>query len=198
MKFKHRIIAMAAAVGLSGALTLAVGIVPAAASQQICGDYGSGYCLNDWGNGGVGNPVKMYYGSSSNEDFYVQPIDRCAGGDHVTATCPFSSQSLDSDLIGMEIVQVQYAGGGCIATTTGVNNAGAAVIGNCNKVSTGSGGSDGTVDVIWYDSLANIYWSNNGVNGDLACLQSGGNPGVQATYLIEYAGEPGCTPWGGL
>jgi hypothetical protein len=187
------IAARAAALGLAGVLALGAGIAPAAASQQqICGDYGSGYCLNDWGNGGIGNAVKMYYGNSSNEDFYVQAIDRCGGGDKVTASCPFTNRSIDSDLIGDEIVQVRY-GGNCIASSAG----GAAVMGKCNTPSTGNGGAMGTVDVIWLGSLANIYWANEAA-GDVACLQSGGNPGLQATYLVEYAGEPGCTSWGGL
>jgi hypothetical protein len=198
MKFYRKAMAAAAALGLSAALAVAAGVSPASATQQqICGNNGTGDSLNDWGNGGAQNPVKMYYGNSSNEGFFTQAVPRCGGGYKVTATCPFSNTLVDSELKGFEIVQVAYEGtGGCIATDD--SGDGYAVMGGCNFNSNGTGGSAGTVYVNWYGSLVSVYWSNEySAPGDILCLESGGNPGFQAYFTISN-GTSGCTEWGGL
>jgi hypothetical protein len=69
----------AAAVALAGGLALAGSAAPAmAVQQQICGNLGSGYCLNDWNNQGSGFR-SMYYGGNPNENFTAQFINRCGG-----------------------------------------------------------------------------------------------------------------------
>ena len=53
-------------------LPLLVGL-PAAQAQisQVCGNTGTGYCINAW-NGGPS--VKMYYGGYSNDSFAATPV----------------------------------------------------------------------------------------------------------------------------
>ena len=74
-----------------------------AATYEICGNNGSGYCMNAW-NGGPG--VKMYYGGYTNDDFYTHYVYLCSGSDQVQSTahgdatnCPFSNSILDKDFI---------------------------------------------------------------------------------------------------
>lgn len=71
-------------------------------------------------------------------------------------------------------------------------------MGGCNFNSNGTGGSAGTVYVNWYGPLVSVYWSNEySAPGGVACLQSGGNPGPQASFTMSSATN-GCTEWGGL
>jgi hypothetical protein len=71
-------------------------------------------------------------------------------------------------------------------------------MGYCNNYGTGTGGSTGTVYVVWYNSLVSSYWSNQySAYNDVSCLQSGGNPGFQAYFIISSATN-GCTEWGGI
>ena len=104
-------------------LTLAVlslaSIHTAQAQTQMCAQSGSGYCLNDWNNGGYGNQVKMYSGGASNENFVAQHVNRCSGHDYVTSTCPGSS-SFDSAHLGDPIYQIRYQpNGDCVADLNG-------------------------------------------------------------------------------
>lgn len=193
----------AAAVGallLGTAIALAANAVPAAATQnQVCGNGGSGYCLNDWNGGGSGNAIKMYYGNSSNENFLAVTVAACSGTDIVNSTCPFANRSLDSLYRGFEIREIEYMPAGlCLAT----NGSGGAILGTCANQNTGSGGSNGVIMVAyhgptscdfgvqWY--FVNRYWSDH--YGTTETLQSGGNPGVQA-----YLDNPGLgTCWGAI
>jgi hypothetical protein len=202
MKFKYRATTAIGALtlALSVGLALAANVTPANASQpQICGNYGSGYCLNDWNGGGSGNAVKMETGGNTNEDFVAEGVTACSGGDIVTPTCPFATRSIDAHLQGWQIIQVKYVPKGlCIAT----NSSGGAVLGTCANPNTGSGGSDGVIMVKFpvapcqggypdgYYYYVDRYWSD--AYGTEETLASGGNPGVQA--YLTYGGYGTC--WG--
>jgi hypothetical protein len=138
-----------------GASFTAVGIMATPAHAQtegVCGDYGDGYCLNDWNGGGSGNAVKMYYGNSSNEDFSVWYVPRCSGSNHVTIPsdgsgdtyCPFGNQPLDEYYNGEPIFAIQYDDDGtdyCVGT----NSSGDAILTSCPNFVTGAGGGNGTI-----------------------------------------------------
>ena len=174
--------------------------VPAAqaSSPNICGNGGSGYCINAWNGGPY---VKMYYGGYSNDNFYIRDVYMCSGSDLVQSTahgeatnCPFSNQNLDSDpnFWNHPIVEVVYGNNGeCVGTSAN----GYGYLGSCGN-SAGSGAINGAFNVLWYDSgcgyaFVNRYWTNH--NSDASYWVSGGNPN---TYL--YVGrQEAWTCWGG-
>lgn len=162
-----------------------------ATSSQICGNQGSGYCLNDWGGHDVaGNPVKMYYGGYGNENFFNYPLVNMCGSGLVTATCP-GLGAAQSSYIGQPIYEIAYGPGGCISD----NGTGGVVLGTCPD-SYGNGGSSGTIYVrVQYAPGSCIYINRlwTAYYGTGAGLQSGGNIGVQATD--NYTGT--LTDWGG-
>jgi hypothetical protein len=170
------------AVAMAGGMALAGSAAPAMAGQQqqICGNGGSGFCLNDWNNRGSGFPVLMYYGGNPNENFVAQFINRCGGHSFVTAPgtgfgnayCPFASHQLDIDLAGAPIVQLHYQFTNlCVAANT-ANAQG--VMGDCNATGTGTGGAVGTVQIIWGGAfLVNLHYTTG---NNLVGLLSGGNP----------------------
>jgi hypothetical protein len=186
---------VAATVTLGGSLPLAA-VSPAHAQQagfQACGNAGLGYCLNDWNNGGSGSPVKMYYGGYSNDDFYYTPEFICNGTDLVQVYagggCPFTpGTGLNSDYVNDEIVEVTYGNNTnlCVATAGSPQ----AVMGNCEE--TGDA-ANGVIMVLGQlncngNSFVDRYWSDKDTTS--VYLQSGGNPGVQATFAIT--GSPTC------
>jgi hypothetical protein len=199
MRLLKRAAFAAAAVALAGGMALATGTAPALAGQQqqICGNLGSGYCLNDWNNRGSGFPVLMYYGGNPNENFTVQFINRCGGHSYVTAPgtgfgnayCPFASHQLDLNLAGASIVQLHYQFTNlCVAANTA--NA-QAVMGDCNATSNGTGGSVGTVQIIQGGAfLVNLHYTTG--NSEVG-LQSGGNP-----QKPVYMNSATMTEWGPL
>lgn len=194
-------LAVLAALGL----TVGTGVKPAFAQDEVCGNSGQGYCLNDWGGQGAdGDAVKMYYGGSDNEGFTWQVIDRCNSRGTVTATCPLNDHALDATLYNhgvnpAETEQLRYFGTQCLATIpVGASNAGKAILGECNNAATGSGGSAGTVFITSSTAEWDIsnYWSNQ--DFAVSCLMSGGNPGVQAYYSggVSFSWTlPNCTQW---
>ena len=187
-------------------LVAGLGVQRAAAStSQVCGNGGSGYCLNDWGGAGAsGDAVKMYYGGYANDAFYVQEVNRCNGGTTVTSTyygdrsnCPFGNAGLDQQFWNHSIVQIVYTNNQsqCVA----VNGSGQAILNSCANPITGSGGANGVImvtaqapcsshtdfafaDRYVSDQHARAYW-----------LTSGGNPGVQAYY-----GSSNVSCWNGF
>jgi hypothetical protein len=182
-------------------LTLGTGATPAfATQQQICGNGGSGYCMNNWN--GANQYVKMYNGGVSHEDFeFIYNITECGGG-RVTAVywgdssnCPFTTVQADKNYRGDPIGQVEYVPTGqCIGTTS----AGTAWMGNCAN-SSGVGGGTGSTQILLdlggaTGQLINRYWTDyysSGSEWTPYSLTSGGNPG---TYLYMN-GYPG-TVWG--
>jgi hypothetical protein len=202
MRFRRRI-----TVAIGGLLASGVMVLPAfisapasaVASNEICGNYGNGYCLNNWNGGGSGNAIKMYYGNNSNEAFVVRPVDECDGGDISTKTCPFQNRTLDNEYQGQQVVEYQYGSTGlCVASSSG----GKAILGTCDNTNTGSGGADGVLFLEWDANncqaadgtpqglhyAINRYWSD--ADGTAETLQSGGNPGVQA--YLNYSGFNTC------
>jgi hypothetical protein len=169
-----------------------------AQTQSLCGDGGSGYCMNDWNNGGSGNPVKMYYGGYSNDSFFLEAVDLCSSDPFVTSSCPFTNTAIDRALEGEWIAQIVYSNNGrCIGT----NSEGDGVLANCNNTTTGTGGGTGTIVVLGSNNgcsqtnsrgiLVNRYYTDvNGVDEELA---SGGSVG---SNLNLEAGDSG-TCWGG-
>lgn len=178
-KLKFAVIAIAALLGI----TLFTGGTAQAQPSAVCGNAGSGYCLNDWGNGGSQNPVKMYYGGYANDYFGVFSEDICSGSHYVTPSCPFQHPGLDSKYLNDIIVEVQYlnAGSGhglCAATSGGAT----AVLGDC--VETGHA-QDGVIMVLDPSCsggyhLVDRYWSD--LDDTTNTLTSGGNIGVQAYF----------------
>jgi hypothetical protein len=115
-------------------------------TQDFCSNLGAGYCMNDWGgNHNQGAPIKMYYGNSTNEQFEVQPLNKCNSTpimNQVTETCPFTLGSgLNAKYAGSLIFQLYYPDANkCIGTSSGGNG----ILTACNDAS-GNGGGDGTI-----------------------------------------------------
>lgn len=180
---------------LTGCITLVVSslmlMTTAHATQnQICGNAGSGYCLNDWGGGDfIGDPIKMDTGGGTNEDFYYGPLTTMCGHGKVTSSCPFDTTTLNDDFLGLPIFTIYYGPGGCAAG----NASGQSVIGDCPSTA-GVGGSDGTIYVQQSDGLGVIDYSRQWTNyyGSPSALESGGNVGVQANELCTGST---CTIW---
>lgn len=195
-----------ALLGIFAALAFVLIITPgtAHAQQQICGNGGTGYCLNEWnGKTNIGAAIKMYYGGNSNENYYVHFLTNMCNGGYATSTCPINAPGVN--VAGRPIVSIEFSGNnfGCVAT----NGSGQAVMGVCPDDS-GNGGSNGTI-MVWQITgistgacpfqgngtfsgyLVDRYWSNTDQQQE--DLFSGGNPGVQAFF-----GGGNGTCWGGL
>ncbi len=168
-----------------------------ATQQQICGNGGSGYCMNAW-NGGPS--VKMYNGSNSHEDFYDELVPLC-NGYYVTSTCPLANHNYDAEFEGAEIVQIVYAPTGqCI----GSDSNGHGILTTCNSVVTGTGGGVGTVQIVYGEPGCSGFPPVDMVNRHYTDqadawrnVESGGNPGqplIMNASIIE--GQPTC--WGGV
>lgn len=190
-------------------LALGIGLPATATQQQVCGNNGSGYCLNDWnGNQSANAAVKMYYGNSSNENFYEQAVKRCYNGsfgyvDTVLSTqdndyqnCPFTNINLDYEFAGDQIVQIAY-GSGQYCVASGSNNQ--AVLGTCANPSNGSGPANGVIMIVTNNCgtdgngqiLMDRYASDQ--FGKEVNLDSGNAPGNQANFSSQQA-----SCWGGL
>jgi hypothetical protein len=198
-----RVVALPVAVAL--ALALGLGTQTAEASNsQVCGNSGSGYCLNDWGGAGAsGDAIKMYYGGTRNDDFYVIEVNRCEGSYTVTSTyygdssnCPFGTTGLDNEFWGDPIVEIvdTNAETECVAS----NSSDYAVLGSCANPINGSGGADGVIMVSieacyspYGYGFVDRYTSDP--HSKPYYLTSGGNPGVQAYY-----GSSSVSCWNGF
>lgn len=190
-------------------LTCLVGIPAAQAQTNICGNDGSGYCMNAW-NGGP--TVRMYYGGYANDNFSFQPVYPCSGSDRVQSTahgsqtnCPFSNTFIDSDLYNAEIVEIVYENepNECVGSETPGFGGDAAVLGACGNMY-GTGALNGAFDVVAFDNtgqcfghfFVNRFWTNQFPASE-AFVESGGNPGtaLQTGWTSQFTGdEPTC--WG--
>jgi hypothetical protein len=198
---RNRMVRVIAIPAAALALTAGLGIqAVSAASSAVCGNAGTGYCLNDWGgNGNANDAVKMYYGGTRNDDFYVQDVNRCSGGDKVTTSenlqpdCPFADTQLDAFFQGQTIVQITDTDSEteCVGSTGSDN----AVLTPCADPLSGSGGGQGVIMVEIPKSTGGDVFLDRFVidqtSGNNGYLTSGGNPGVQANFN-------GQTIWGGF
>jgi hypothetical protein len=191
----------------AAALTLALGLSTQAQAtpSQVCGNGGTGYCLNDWGGAGAsGDAIKMFNGGTTNDDFIVQEVNRCSGHDTVQSTakgnttnCPFSDTSLDAHFAGKTIVQIVYTNNEtqCVGGGAGVS----AALASCANPLSGSGGGTGVIQVMYSQTCFNGFSGTVFVNRAISdvdgtsWLVSGGNPGT----LAEYIGAAN-TCWGGF
>jgi len=180
------------------------GAAVATSTNALCGNGGTGYCLNDWNNGGNGNPIKMYYGHSSNETFNIYYLTGMCGDGHVhtSPACPFANGSgLNAQYNTSVIVKIEYAFSGlCVGTTQNDNHT---ILTPCPD----NNGNNGGWSSIWvlagesgcFSSFQSLfesrYWSNQYSANQYdtsGSLQSGGNPGVQA--LVPPGSDNTC--WG--
>lgn len=201
MQVRKWAVAVIALLGL--ALTVALGSTAhATITSQICGNGGTGYCLNDRGNGGSNSVVQMWYGGVTNDNFdNYQLISMCNHG-YVSATmsCPFTPGSgLNTFYNGDPIIAVHYLNQGanyCVDAS----NAGYAYLGSCPDLS-GNGGSQGTIMVGYpltgCNGTGQSYYVDRYLTDqalDSFYLDSGGGVGVQAFY--STLGGSTATCWG--
>jgi hypothetical protein len=131
------------------------------ATGQICGNGGTGYCINAWGGG---PSIKMYYGGNTNETFNINALTLCDPAGTVTETCPFNNTEapgLNNSLLGDPVVDFEDASSNnqCIAAGT----LGHAAMGSC-PTSSGSGGAAGTIDVLYLAGQNGNHYQFEAVN----------------------------------
>jgi hypothetical protein len=158
----------------------------AAPYPEVCGDNGSGLCLNNWS--GANGIVAMYYNGSANDNMQAELINPCNSAastgapDQVTHTCPFTvGYGLNNIFYGDQILQVEDLNSGlCVGTDGDAGGTETA----CNDA-TGQGGGDGTIQVAVPagagnagSELINRYWTNAAPQ-IVAYVQSGGSVGAQ-------------------
>jgi hypothetical protein len=188
------------------------GLAHAQGGDSFCVTESSVYCLDDWADGGYYNQVALYGPGNSNEEFQEVVITgRCNGG-YVEDTelngvnCPFANSVFDERYAGLPIVQLQYQGGYdngyCLATGTGSGTDGnRGVIGSCNVVQSGIGGSNGTIFVDHGGYMINLYWSNqkpDPYGNNASCMQAvldNGQDGAGSYVNLDLDTVDGCTYW---
>jgi len=188
-RFRAPVLAVLAAAGLAVALAL-----PAhAAVPSVCGNGGSGYCLNAW-NGGP--DVRMANGGLANDNYNLIPLSLMCHDGHVHANapygpCPFASGSgINTQLNGAAIEAVRDGRNGqCVGSSSA--DASTALEGTCPDA-LGNGGGWATIYAIARNSgcsagnqvfLEDRYWSN--AYGHQVELASGGNPGTSAFFATN-------------
>lgn len=200
---RGKLIAAATAALLACMMSLA-GIPAAQASSQLCGNGGSGYCMNAWGGGPY---VKMYYGGYYNDDFYLRPVYACSGHATVQSTadgdstnCPFTIPDIDHLYHKDLIVEVVYGHNGeCVGTGSSGGYPDVGYLGSCGN-SSGGGAANGVIDVqtdLYCSTgfgLVNRYWTNQDSTYyvDIAYVTSGGSLGANL-YVGATSAE---TCWG--
>jgi hypothetical protein len=158
---------------------------------SVCGNNGTGYCLNDWNN--AGGAVKMYYGGTTNDNYIVEQETLACNNGVSTATCPINVNGLNT--AGAAIIEIlNPRDGRCVAT----NGNAQAVEGTCADLR-GIGGSNG-VTGLWFSNSSchanwpgfflNRYWTQN--DSTWVWLQSGGALGAQAYFVRTQPGTSSC------
>jgi hypothetical protein len=195
-----------------GAAMMAIPSAQAATGVNICGNGGTGYCINAWNGGPY---VKMYYGGNiANDQFYLSPQSVCQGDAYVMAVgrgdpinCPFNNVSYDNQYEGDVIVSIDDYGGNSAGECVGTGNLNGApdvgYLGSCGN-NFGNGLIQGGLFIETTTSncngmyngenrwvLINRYWTNQDLQP--AYAYSGGNPG-QPLY-VGATGNGTC--WGG-
>jgi hypothetical protein len=180
------------AVAVLGSIFLV--LTPAYASGQICAQSGTGYCLDDWGGGGVNNPVKMDTNGTIHQSFGNYVLTTMCGHGKVTGTCPFSNLALDSALFNEPIEAIKYITNGlCVGSG---QNDDRALLEPCPGLN-GVGGGWGTIYVqdpgTCITHLDSVHWTNNGGTSTPYDLVSGGSVGSQA---VNSTNRTGSSCWG--
>jgi hypothetical protein len=191
--FRRAAVAIAAIFTTSAVLLGPIGTAPAqaASGNDFCENFSGIWCLNDWSNGGSGNSVKTYASGASNESFLEQDTGRCGG--YVNGSCPFTNTTFDQRYAGYPIVQLEYQPKGlCIAADTSNT---LAVLGKCNNLGSGSGGSTGTLFVDHNGYMISVYYSNvDDYGNEASCIYGEPFAGGEVTLNLETT--EGCPIWG--
>ncbi|HSW80520.1 MAG TPA: hypothetical protein VLG47_07115 [Candidatus Saccharimonadales bacterium] len=149
-----------------------------AIQTEFCAQWGSGFCLNNWNNGGYGNTVRMYRSGATNENFSAHFANVCGGNHFVTSTCPFNNRFHDynHDYLNDPIYVIKYNPSGlCVGNT---NADGRGYLKNC-------GSGNGAWFVAPGSAYINVsYTSNTNV---LHYLCSGGVSGGFVNINPTYA-----------
>jgi hypothetical protein len=157
-----------------------------AAQLQFCSQSGSGYCLNDWNGGGLGNQVKMYKGNVSHESFTLINANECTSNSTVTSTCPFTHHDLDSEYLNHKIVEVYYTPNGlCVGSGTGSSGS--------LQYCSGANRGNGVVMIQSGGALINRYWSD--LHDQPVIMCSSGYSGGPV-YLNHILSGSGSCEWG--
>lgn len=183
---------------LAPAVTATTGTMAYASGMpEICGNGGSGYCLNDWNN--AGSYVKMYYGGNyTNDEYQIEYETLACNSGHATKTCPINVPGIDpTGALIFEILNPRD--GACVATD---GNA-AAIEGTCADLS-GNGGARGVTELLFRSQICtlgyqleamNRYWTQT--DSTPVWLESGGNIGLNA-YYARFANGADATCWGAV
>jgi hypothetical protein len=164
---------------------------PQAAADEICAQFGGGYCLNDWNGAGSGGVVKMYNSGYTNDNWQQNGLSGYCDNGYVSESpaCPFpNGGQLNSDYNGDPIVEIKSSvSGACIGTDIYAN----VNLGPCPPSSGGTGSNIWVIVSQSYNSyeLVNVYWSERHGNNSTAVLESGGSIGAQA-YVVAGAENP--------
>jgi hypothetical protein len=172
--------------------------------NSICGNGGSGYCLNAWGGGGNNLPVKMYQGGVANDNYSVLALSLMCHDGHVHANapygpCPFESGTgLNTQMDGAAIIAIKDNRNGlCVGTTS--SDVGAVEVACPDAL--GNGGGWGSIYATTRSTACpnsnqffaqSRYWSN--AYDAKSSLASGGNVGVQA-FVAHNNSTATCWGW---
>jgi len=148
------VIAVTAAALAGPAMIVTAG--PAMAAGGICENGGSSLCLNDWNGAGSGGAVRMGQNGFSHQNFTNYLLGNYCNGGHVSNTCPFTNRSLDSALLGDDIVAILNNDNAlCIGTS---QTARGAIMTSCPNTF-GNGGGWGTI-MIQRTNVNNCFAQN--------------------------------------
>jgi hypothetical protein len=160
-----------------------------AAAIDFCAQHGTGYCLNDWNNGGFLNQVKMYQSGTSNEGFRIGTTTVCGQG-KVTSTCPFNNRVIDAQLLNDPIVKIYYLGNGlCLGSIIGGSSNGAGNLQGCGDPN-GNGAGTGTIFVEHATlEYINKYWTNYANTYAYLCSGGASKGPVWLNFVGAYNGS---------
>lgn len=192
----------AIAVSVTTALALSTPAHAFVNDDQECAQQGTGYCLNNWNNGDIGASIKMGQSGWTHQNFTTRTLTTMCNNGHVTPTCPFQSDNVNSQLNGGLIVAIPYEGsqGGCVGSGQFDNRTFLVV---CPD-SSGNGGGWGSIWIVsanttncpsnlGFDAV-NRHFTDLGGTTQLHILRS---PGATGQYAIaDSTNFDGSACWG--
>ena len=177
----------------SGLLGIVAGSANASVPEAFCAGNGAGDCMNRAQGGYTANstPVITYtHDLDGNENFATATVTLCNSAGTVTATCPFSNTSIDAQYIGRPTVVV-VAYNHSPSLCAGDNGFGSGQLVNCPTAS-GSGGGNGTIDVVSSSNyLINRYETNKSNAKRWICELAFD----QALDMVSSTGDAGVCQW---